>query len=133
MSEPATSVVLTNVAITSVTGAGVVILGVHTGLDYPTMIAGLAGGATALSYGEPGTPFKRACEVISASLLAGYISPAVALGLFKLAQKFNFVSVDDVAPQGLVLGTAFLVAYLAHGVLLPGFRKMVNALVGRYS
>jgi hypothetical protein len=135
MSEPVTtaaSVVTTNVISTAVTGAGVIIYGVHTGLDYPTLIAGVIGGATALSYQEPSKPWIRAFQVITAALFAGYASPLFTGMLIALLGKWSLVD-QKASAFGIGLCVAFVTAYLTHGVLLPGFRRVGNALIGKYS
>lgn len=133
MSETAASVVINTVTVSVVGGTSIVILGVHTGLDYPTMIAALAGAVSALSYLDPGKPFRRALEVFTGALSSAYLSPIFA-GLFlPLLKKFGFVDQSMEAPQGLQLGMAFLTAYLAQGVILPGIRTVMTKVVGRYS
>lgn len=124
--------IVSNVA-ASVGSAGVVIFGIHTGLDYPTLIAGVFGGAMALSYLEPSSAIKRAFEVLSASLFAGYSSPVSADILFGSLRKFGVISETAVSPYGLPLIVAFLTGYLAHGVILPGLRTVGAAIIRRHS
>lgn len=132
MADPTTSVIATNTIGFLAGGTGVVILGVNTGLDYPTLIAGVAGGATALTYLQRSSWWKRALEVASASLLAGYASPFVASILNVILLKILPEGLD--LPQGPTqVCTAFIIAYLAHGVLLPALRKIVAARAARYS
>jgi hypothetical protein len=132
MTEPATSVIVTNVISTALTGAGIVILGVQTGLEYPTLIAGVLGGATALSYQEPTKVWIRAFQVITAALFAGYSAPVASAVLLTALNKLALVGKDS-TDDGIVLCLAFVIAYLTHGVILPGLRKIGNAFVGRYS
>lgn len=115
------------------TSLSVVIFGVDTGLQYAILIAGIFGGTTALSYLEPGKPFKQACDVISASLFAGYTSPATAGMLTHGLIKATLLAPGTITPPGLELALAFLIAFLAHGVLLPGIRKVLSAMFRRYT
>lgn len=126
------AVVLSNVA-ASVGSAGVVVFGIHTGLDYPILIAGVFGGAMALSYLETSSHIKRAIEVASASLLAGYSSPVCADILFGSLQKFGILSETALPHKGLPLVIAFVTGYLAHGVILPGLRTIGAAITRRHS
>jgi hypothetical protein len=133
MADAAVPIVVANSLQTSITGVGVVILGAQTGLDYPTLIAGVLGGATALSYLEPSNLLKRAFEITTASLLAGYSSPVLANVVSHGLVKYNFVQEGMDTQAGMTLVTAFIVGYLAHGVLLPGLRKIASAFIRRNS
>lgn len=131
MTDTTVPAVAVNIISTSITGVGVVVFGVQTGLDYPTLLAGVLGGATALSYLETAGLFKRAFEVISASLLAGYTSPILAdIGLHLLS-RFDFIKYTSESRFALQVGIALVVGYMAHGVILPGLRKIGNAFVRR--
>lgn len=132
MAEPVTSTVGINLITTGVTSIGVVIFGVHTGLDYATLIAGVAGGATALSYREPANMFQRAAEVSSAALLAGYLAPGLASVLGAIIGKLPFVN-EPIDGALLQLPLSWMIGYLAHGILLPGVRKMAGYWTRRYS
>lgn len=132
MSEPATSVVVANVAATVTTGVGVVIFGVHTGLDYATLIAGLIGGAAALSYREQAKLWVRALEVLSAALIAGYMAPGAALIFVAWMAKLPYIGVE--LPITMIqLMLSLSIGYLAHGVILPGLRKFGEFWTKRYS
>jgi hypothetical protein len=87
----------------------------------------------ALSYLEPSSHLKRAFEVVSASLFAGYSSPVSATIAFGTFQKVGVISETSTAPEGLPLVIAFITGYLAHGVILPGLRTVGAALVRRHS
>jgi len=118
---------------TLTTGVSVVLFGVQTGLDYATLIAGVVGGATALSYLAPAKLLHRAFEVVTAALLAGYSSPVLADVVTHALVKFALMEPSTPASLGLQLVLAFSVGYLAHGMILPGLRKIVSAFVRRYS
>jgi hypothetical protein len=133
MADTTAPVIAINTVSTLTTGIGVVLFGVHTGLDYATLIAGVVGGATALSYLAPSKLIHRAFEVISAALLAGYSSPVLADVATHTLAKFDLMDKTVPAPIGLQLILAFSVGYIAHGVILPGLRKMGSAFVRRYS
>lgn len=129
MAEP---VISTSIVSTTITGAGIIILGFHTGLDYPTVIAGVAGGATALSGLDPAKPWKRAFEVITAALFAGYASPPVSSVVINLLGKWSLVD-QKMSAQSIELIVAFLMGYMAHGVVLPGLRRIGKKRLGGYS
>lgn len=131
MADTTVPVVAVNALSTLTTGVGVVLFGVHTGLDYPTLIAGVIGGATALSYLAPSKLLNRAFEIITAALLAGYSSPVLAQLLTYWLGKFDLVDKAAATPMALQLPVAFAVGYLAHGVLLPGLRKVGSVLMRR--
>lgn len=132
MTEPATSVIAANVITTAGVGAGIIVFGVHTGLEYPTVIAGIAGGAFALSFLESANAFKRAMQVFSAALLAGYGAPVITGILVYWLRKWEWVDVDNPL-KGAELLVALLIAFLAHGVVLPGIQTFAKKLVGRYA
>lgn len=118
---------------TLTTGVSVVLFGVQTGLDYATLIAGVVGGATALSYLAPAKLVYRAFEVVTAALLAGYSSPVLADIITHTLVKFTVMEHTIPPSLGLQLVLAFSVGYTAHGVILPGLRKIGSAFVRRYS
>jgi hypothetical protein len=133
MADTTIPVVAVNTLSTVTTGVGVVMFGVQTGLDYATLIAGVVGGATALSYLAPSKLLNRAFEVITAALLAGYLSPVLADVSMHLLHKFDFMQITVPAPIGMQLFIAFFIGYTAHGVILPGLRKIGSTLVRRAS
>lgn len=133
MADTTVPVVAVNALSTLTTGVGVVIFGVQTGLDYPTLIAGVIGGATALSYLAPSKVLNRAFEIITAALLAGYSSPVLAQLLTYWLGKFDLADKAAATPMALQLSVAFVVGYLAHGVLLPGLRKIASVFMRRAS
>ncbi len=126
---PATVVV--NALGVSAGGVSVVIFGIQTGLDYPTLLAGVLGGATALSYSERTGMFVRAFEVITASLMAGYCSPILAEIAWHTLVRFDFIGEHSQSKMGLQLGLAAVIGYMAHGVILPGLRKIGAAFIRR--
>lgn len=133
MTNTDASIVIGNAASVSLTGVSVVILGVQTGLEYPTLIAGVLGGATALSYLSPSSLWNRAFEIITASLLAGYCSPILTTLAGNILVKFSLVTELEKGIPGMELAIAFAVGYLAHGVLLPGLRKIASVFMRRAS
>lgn len=132
MADTITPVVAANLLSTSVAGASVVLFGIQTGLDYPTLIAGVLGGATALSYLEPSKMTRRGFEVISASLLAGYSSPMLTKVVEHSLAKLDMLS-ETSPSSGLQLVIAFVVGYMAHGIILPGLRKIGASYIRRHS
>lgn len=131
MTDAATPVVLTNVVNTSVTGVGVVIFGMHTGLDYPTLLAGIFGGAFALQYLEKAGLAKRAFEVVSAAIIAGYFSPVVAGIVLHNLLKFDLIKDAADTKTGLQLSLAAVIGYVAHGVIFPGMLKLGKSYMRR--
>lgn len=143
MTEPVSSAIATNVTAALVGGTGVVIFGVHTGLDYATLIAGVVGGTTALSYREPSTQpetvaemvftvLRRACEVMTAALLAGYCAPGAASVLAAGIGKLPYIE-TQVQGESLKLPVSWTIAFLAHYVILPGIRAFGKVIAKRYS
>lgn len=124
MADSTVPIVAVNALSTFTTGIGVIIFGVQTGLDYPTLLAGVIGGATALSYLAPSKLLNRAFEVITASLAAGYLSPIVSQILCYWLIRFEYLQDAGSVPLPLQLSVAFAIGYLAHGVILPGLRKI---------
>lgn len=133
MPDTTVPVVAVNTLSTLTTGIGVVLFGVQTGLDYATLIAGVVGGATALSYLAPSKLLTRAFEVVTAALIAGYSSPVLAGVVTHALAKFDLMDKVTMPPSGLQLILAFSVGYMAHGVILPGLRKIGSSYVRRYS
>lgn len=133
MADTTIPVAVATNALSLTTGVGVVVFGVHTGLDYPTLLAGIFGGATALSYLPPSKLLNRAFEVGSASLLAGYSSPVLAEVLTHTLSKLGLLEDNVSTPLGLQFVIAFGVGYLAHGIILPGLRKIGSAYIRRKS
>ena len=131
MADTTVPVVVANAVSTVTTGVGVVIFGVHTGLDYPTLLAGVLGGATALSYLEKAGLLHRAFEITSAALLAGYSSPVLAEISVHMFNKFDLVKEGNQMYMAVKLILAFPTGYLAHGVILPGLRKISLARIKR--
>lgn len=131
MADAATPVVLTNIVNTSVTGFGVVIFGMHTGLDYPTLLAGILGGAFALQYLEKAGLAKRAFEVISAAIIAGYFSPVLASIALHNLLKFDLIKEAAETKSALQLSLAAVIGYVAHGVIFPGMIRLGKVYLRR--
>lgn len=64
-----------DVATAAITAGAVTIGGVVTGLDYATLLAGLAGGLASLSFLPPMTIWRRIWTPVTATLTAGYTAP----------------------------------------------------------
>lgn len=132
MTEPTSaataSVVVPNVINTTLSGAGVIVFGVHTGLDYPTLIAGVVGGALALTYQEKANGWLRAFQVITAALFAGYSTPSLVGIAVSILGKWSLVDQQE-STFGLRVCVSFITAYLTHGVLLPGIRQIGTAFL----
>lgn len=66
-----------DVATAAITAGAVTIGGVVTGLEYATLLAGLAGGLVSLSFLPPMTIWRRIWTPVTATLTAGYTAPLV--------------------------------------------------------
>ena len=132
MSDASIPAAATALVVSTSASAGVAILGVQTGLDYPTMIAGFVGGATALSYLDPCSAKRQVFDVISATLVAGYCSPMLASIVVPLLKQLPIVGAE-VAREPIQICAGLMVGYLCHGVFLPGVRKLGEAFVRRNS
>lgn len=70
-----------------VAAAGVVVLGVATGLSYDVLLAGFAGGLVSLSFIEPLGIWRRIWTIMTATLTAGYTAPAALPWLTKVSPE----------------------------------------------
>lgn len=116
MTEPATAA-----TVPAVTATGLTLFGLHTGLDPTLLIAGLAGALMELSYGEPRAPWRRFTGTISASLLAGYLTPAAVA----------IVRVKSLMPEGvtedvIMPAAAATIGFLSYRVIGPAILRIAN-------
>jgi len=95
---------------------GLTILGMATGLDGATLLAGLFGALLAQSYGSKEPWWKRAFITSISAILAGYFAPAIAIWFFA-DSELRFVFKLPIAA-----GFAFIV----HGVLGPAALKFAT-------
>jgi hypothetical protein len=131
MADTIVPTVAINLINTTVTSVGVVVFGIHTGLDYATLLAGVFGGGLALSYSEKSGLLARAGEVISASLFAGYTSPVFGEIAFNKLVKWELLATTSNSQMGIQIAIAAVIGYTAHGLLLPGLRKILSARLRR--
>ena len=110
MPEPTSSAA----ALAAATATGLTIFGVATGLHPSILLAGLAGGLWALSYQEPSPAWKRVAITVMASVVAGYLAPAVAAVVTALDAWHHALTCDLVQ-----LPIAVLIGLLAHRVIGP--------------
>jgi hypothetical protein len=122
MTEPAATATssIATVAATSLT-----ILGLRTGLDPNLLLAGLAGALLELSYGEPRPPWRRLTGVLSASLLAGYLTPA-AVAIVRIKSLLP----DGIAEDVLMPAAAASIGFLSYRVIGPALLRIANKLAG---
>ena len=73
MTDPTTSA---SAAVAAVSSAGISLWGISLGLRPELMLAGLWGAFWALSYADPMPLWRRAALSVTASVLAGYSTPA---------------------------------------------------------
>jgi hypothetical protein len=114
MAEPTSSIF----ALTATT-VGLTLFGVATGLHPAILLAGLAGGLWALSYQEPAPVWKRVAVTVMASIVAGYLTPAVATGVTSVGAWPQAVTHDMVQHP-----IAVLIGLLAHRVLGPALLRI---------
>ena len=116
MPEPTAS----TVAAVTLTGTGLTLFGIATGLHPMLLLAGLAGGWWALSYQNDPMPLLRRCSTLGISALAaGWITPPAVAGT---------VSAGWLGPNAtgeiLQYPGALIVGLLAHAVLGPALMKL---------
>lgn len=112
---------LTTAAASTVTAAGVTVLGVSTGLDPAVLIAGFAGGLWAQSYNPPAHWLQRLAATALAAILAGYFTPAAAVMLAASD------TIKGALPgHALQLPVAVLVGLLAQRVLGPAIMRIAR-------
>lgn len=115
MAEPTSSAA----ALAAATATGLTVFGVATGLHPAILLAGLAGGLWALSYQEPSPAWKRVGLTVMASIVSGYLTPAVAAGVTSLGAWPQSVTRDVVQ-----LPIAVLIGLLSHRVLGPALMRI---------
>lgn len=103
--------------------AGLSLFGVATGLDPATLIAGFAGGIWGQSYHPPTAIWRRLIVVIMASIIAGYLAPAAALGAVALVP----VAAAGALPlSAMQLPAAVLIGLTSHRVLGPAVMRLAG-------
>ena len=115
MAEPTSSAA----ALAAATATGLTVFGVATGLHPAILLAGLAGGLWALSYQEPAPAWKRVAITVMASVVAGYLAPAVAAGVTALDAWPHALTRDLVQ-----LPIAVLIGLLSHRALGPALLRI---------
>src|SRR5690606_36901959 len=111
----------------------VLIFGVNTGLDYATLIAGVAGSAAAEQYRDPTHKlWKRLLEVPSAAVMSAFMAPMLGIAASGAFNLLPFVAVQT-APYDFQVPLAAILGFLAHNVILPGIEKIGRFKIRRYS
>ncbi len=116
MPEPTASTVV----IATSTATGLTFFGIATGLQPAILFAGLAGGLWSLSYQPPAPFWKRTASTVVSSIIAGYLAPALAIGLMSID-----VLPRSLTPEIVQLPVAVLIGLLAHRVLGPAILRIV--------
>lgn len=116
MAEPTSSA-----AFAAATAAGLTIFGVATGLHPEILLAGLAGGLWALSYQPSTSAGKRVAVTIMASIVAGYLTPAIATGVTSIGAWPQALTRDI-----LQLPIAVMIGLLSHRVLGPALLRFAS-------
>lgn len=114
MPEPAAGA-----ATLAITGAGITILGVSTGLQPDIMLAGFAGGLWALSYQPPWPPLRRLSATLGSAIIAGYTTPLVVALVRSTPVWPSEISRDLV--QSTV---ALIIGLVSHQVLGPAILRI---------
>ena len=116
MPEPTASTVV----IATSTATGLTFFGIATGLQPAILFAGLAGGLWSLSYQSAAPLWKRTASTVVSSIIAGYLAPALAIGLMSVD-----VLPRSLTPEIVQLPVAVLIGLLAHRVLGPAILRIV--------
>lgn len=116
MTEPAATATTA-----AVTATGLTLFGLHTGLDPILLLAGLAGALMELSYGEPRPPWRRLTGIVSASLLAGYLTPA-AVAIVRVKSLLP----EGIAEEVILPAAAATIGFLSYRVIGPAILRIAN-------
>lgn len=116
MTEPAATATTA-----AVTATGLTLFGLHTGLDPTLLLAGLAGALMELSYGEPRPPWRRLTGIVSASLLAGYLTPA-AVAIVRVKSLLP----EGIAEEVILPAAAATIGFLSYRVIGPALLRVAN-------
>lgn len=117
MAEPASSV-----AVAAATAAGLTLFGIATGLRPEILLAGFAGGLWSLTFLPAMAWWQRVLAAVLGALVAGWVTPAVALGITSFAWWPK-----PVTPDIVQFPIAVAVGLLAHTVLGPALIRVVRA------
>lgn len=117
IAEPAASAA----PIAAAAAAGLTIFGIHTGLDTTLLLAGLAGALMELSYGEPRPVWRRLTGIVSASLLAGYLTPAAVAVL-----RLKSILPSEMAQEAIMPAAAASIGFLSYRVIGPAILRIAN-------
>lgn len=121
MADPASGA-----AAAATVATGLTLLGVATGLQPEILLAGLAGGLWALSYQEPAPRRERIAATILASIIAGYLTPAIAAGVTSLGAWPSAITREmSQLPIAVVIGL------IAHRVLGPALLRVAQSRAER--
>lgn len=101
--------------------AGLTVFGVATGLDPAILIAGFAGGVWGQSYHPPTTFWRRLLLVMLASIIAGYLAPAAAVGAMAMTPA---ATAGAMSLATLQLPVAVLIGLTSHRVLGPAVMRL---------
>ena len=111
MTDPTTSA---SAAVAAVSSAGISLWGISIGLRPELMLAGLWGAFWALSYADPMPLWRRAALSVTASVLAGYSTPA-AMAILGSVHVLEGEGVHEKLQYPFAVGVGFL----SHRILGP--------------
>lgn len=104
-----------------IAATGLTFFGIATGLDPATLIAGFAGGVWAQSYTPTMAIWRRIPLIVSASVLAGYLSPATSALIMSFGDAGGAFTLDV-----LKLPVAVLIGLTSHRVLGPAIMRIAQ-------
>lgn len=96
--------------------AGIIILGVTTGLQPDMLLAGICGGMMAILTLRELTKLERIYALISALVTSAALGPLVVIVLPRIVP--NLITIGDGPVVRVAVG--FILGFLAYRVLLPG-------------
>ena len=122
---PATTATATATAL-AITGAGLSVFGINTGMHPQVLVAGCTGALWALSYQAP-QPFSRRATVTALSaILSAYLTPFTVAMLQITAWLPGELALDLVQ-----MPVAIIIGFLAHRKLGPAILKTTDRLVDK--
>jgi len=112
LTDPASST-----ATLAITGAGITIFGVVTGLHPDILLAGFAGGVWAQSYLPQTTLFRRVSTTLGSAIVAGYLTP-ISVALLKNS------STGDLFQEIAQTAIALVIGLISQKVIGPALLRI---------
>lgn len=121
MPEPATA---STTAALAITGAGLSVFGLATGMHPEFLVAGCTGALWALSYQEPQPLLRRATVTTMSALLAAYLTP-LSVAVLQIGNWLPGAVELDL----LQMPVALFIGFIAHRKLGPAINKTADLLL----